>query len=454
MGRPAVLTSEQITWLQRNKAMSGGGPASVQPVAPPAGPDSSGLPRPMQADCKVVHNRVPGPENHLLCSTHGHIVDTQSRTIIALDLKDYLKRGLGGHHRGGRFAATHHTAVGTAPATPAHAAGPAGGTPAGAAPTAQTAHTPPAASRPAPTQPARDPSNGGSRAATPPATAAPAQPVAEQTAKEIDAVALQVMANQVVEYLHNHYNDLAEGVQATVNEWSVKIEKLKEAAPKEPGGLLSQLGSALASMTVLIFPELEVVKITMEVKEIADKGAEADQQKREAAEAKALFASKMAAKEALNRFAEEVRKEAKDSRAKLVTRVRTAVKDFAPPPDFNQQILKDMQNYTQEFAVKYLGIKIGDDYQPGAVAKVQQKLSSEIGHWLRQEYIEEHEAAQAGKDTLGFSSAYAQYLPPDVQKERLEAFFEDNPDFKIRIDKELADDYYDEFRKKVWGEKD
>jgi hypothetical protein len=440
-----MLTAEQVAWLQRNKAMSGGRSASVPRAAHPAAPASGGLPQPMQADCKVVHNRVPGPENHLLCATHGHIVDTQSRTIIARDLEDYLKRGLSGHHQGGQHAAVQHTALAGGPAaTSAHAPG---ATPAGAAPAAQPMHTPPAASHPAPAQPASaQPGNA------PPAAA---QPAADQTAKEVDAVALQVMANQVVEYLHNHYNDLAEGVQATVNEWSLKIEKLKEAAPKEPGGLLSQLGSALASMTVLIFPELEVVKITMEVKEIANKGEEADQQKREAAEAKALFASKMAAKEALNRFAEEVRKEVKGSRAKLVTKVRDAVKNFTPPPDFNQQILKDMQNYTQEFAVNYLGIKVGDDYQPGAVAKVQQKLAAEIGHWLKQEYIEEHEAVQANRDTLGLASGpYAQYLPPDVQKERLDAFFKDNPDFKIRIDKELADDYYDEFRKKVWGEKD
>jgi hypothetical protein len=35
---PTVLTSEQIAWLQRNKAMAGGGSASVPSAAPPAAP--------------------------------------------------------------------------------------------------------------------------------------------------------------------------------------------------------------------------------------------------------------------------------------------------------------------------------------------------------------------------------------------------------------------------------
>jgi hypothetical protein len=172
-----MLTAEQIAWLQRNKAMSGGRAASVPPATPLAAPASGGLPQPMQVDCRVVHNRVPGPENHLLCATHGHIVDTQSRTIIALDLQDYLKRGLGGHHQGDHYAPADRTApAGTPPATPVHAAGPAGARPAAAVPAAQPVHTPPAASQPAPAQPASAQPGGGPPAATQPAPAAPARP--------------------------------------------------------------------------------------------------------------------------------------------------------------------------------------------------------------------------------------------------------------------------------------
>jgi hypothetical protein len=150
------LTDDQIAWLQRNKMMSGGGSASGSAMATQsAAPALSGSPQQMQADCKVVRNRVPGPENHLLCVTHGHIVDTQSRTIIALDLKDYLNRGLGEQHQGGHGATAHQiTSAGTPPATLVHAARPTAATSADAAPAAQPAHAPPAASRQALAQPA------------------------------------------------------------------------------------------------------------------------------------------------------------------------------------------------------------------------------------------------------------------------------------------------------------
>lgn len=435
------LTEDQFVWLQRNKAMAGGGSASVAHATPTAAGQRSGaLLQSMTADCKVVHGKVPGPENHLLCVTHGHIVDVKARTIIAHDLKDYEARDLGGQHA----AASHdHPAPHQAP-------------PNAAAPAAQPPPAAPPSGAPlsGATNTAAQPSAGGHPAAPPgPAAVPPAASASGQTKKTIDAVAMQVIANQIVEYLHNQYVDLADAVAETTSRWSSQIDKLKEAAPKEPGSLLSQLGSALASLTVLVFPELEVVKITMEVKEIADKGAEADEKAKEAAEAKAVFAAKMQAKDALNRFAGEVKKEAREARSKLVARVRAAVKEFAPPPDFDDRILEDMDKYAQEFAVKYLGIKIGKDYDPGAVAKIQQKLGTEIGHWMKEQYIEEHELEKTSKQDPSFALMMT-YLPPDLKAEKMEEFFKDNPDIKARIDEELGDDYYDEFRKKVWGEKD
>jgi hypothetical protein len=50
------------------------------------------IPRPMQPDCKVVHGKVPGPANHVMCGTHGHILDTSAKQIIANDLADYQQR--------------------------------------------------------------------------------------------------------------------------------------------------------------------------------------------------------------------------------------------------------------------------------------------------------------------------------------------------------------------------
>jgi hypothetical protein len=47
---------------------------------------------PMQPDCKPVHGKVPGPPEHLLCQTHGHILDVNSGQIIAASLGEYKNR--------------------------------------------------------------------------------------------------------------------------------------------------------------------------------------------------------------------------------------------------------------------------------------------------------------------------------------------------------------------------
>ena len=53
--------------------------------------DEARLPQPMGADCQIVHGKVPGPPNHSLCGTHGHIIDTDSKMVIAHDLDEYRK---------------------------------------------------------------------------------------------------------------------------------------------------------------------------------------------------------------------------------------------------------------------------------------------------------------------------------------------------------------------------
>jgi hypothetical protein len=58
--------------------------------------DQSGkpVPRPLEADCKPEHGYVPGPKNHLLCATHGHVIDTDQGMIIAESVASYAKQGL------------------------------------------------------------------------------------------------------------------------------------------------------------------------------------------------------------------------------------------------------------------------------------------------------------------------------------------------------------------------
>jgi hypothetical protein len=47
------------------------------------------LPQPMSADCEIETGKVTGPANHVLCSTHGHVMDTASRTVIAHSIDEY-----------------------------------------------------------------------------------------------------------------------------------------------------------------------------------------------------------------------------------------------------------------------------------------------------------------------------------------------------------------------------
>jgi hypothetical protein len=44
---------------------------------------------PMLPDCKIVRGKVPGPANHVLCCTHGHVVDLNTRTLIAASVEHY-----------------------------------------------------------------------------------------------------------------------------------------------------------------------------------------------------------------------------------------------------------------------------------------------------------------------------------------------------------------------------
>jgi hypothetical protein len=69
--------------------------AGRQPAAPAANqsadpPLNMTRPRePMQPDCVIVHGKVPGPKNHVMCKTHGHILDSTAKTIVAANLAEY-----------------------------------------------------------------------------------------------------------------------------------------------------------------------------------------------------------------------------------------------------------------------------------------------------------------------------------------------------------------------------
>jgi hypothetical protein len=43
----------------------------------------------IQPDCRPKPGFVDGPKNHVLCATHGHVMDTKAGIIIAASVKDY-----------------------------------------------------------------------------------------------------------------------------------------------------------------------------------------------------------------------------------------------------------------------------------------------------------------------------------------------------------------------------
>lgn len=393
---------------------SGGAPERPDPwaTAPRPAP-STALPSPMQADCTPVHGKVRGPKNHVLCSKHGHVLDTDTHMVIAHDIRDYEARQLAG-----KVAAA-------------------------AAPIVQ------GMAKMAETLPFMGHASKG------PATSSPAAPVGGQSDAEKfqDTVAMRTVAHEVVEYLILQYMDLSDGIQETVDHWTGTIEKLKEAAPKEPGGLLSQLGSALLTATSIVFPELAVVKVALTVKDMSekvDKAQEADKDRAEAAKAKALFSSKMQAIEALHAFGTEVRKEARNTRGALMKRVNTALANYTPTPEIRKRLADDFEGFAGEFAKDHLGIKIGKDQDAGAVQKVQAQLSGQIGAWLKQQYVQEHEAAELMKGSEGMFVAYGAFTAEQVA-ERVQQYLKDHPDRKAEIDAELRGDYTKEFKKKVLG---
>ncbi len=57
--------------------------------------------QPMGKDCKPVRGKCPGPANHVLCSTHGHVLDTATGMIIAQSVAEYTKLYCGGGKGGG-----------------------------------------------------------------------------------------------------------------------------------------------------------------------------------------------------------------------------------------------------------------------------------------------------------------------------------------------------------------
>ncbi len=68
--------------------------ATPAPAAKPVKPPEI-FPRPMAKDCKIAPGKMQGPKELALCATHGHIIDTASKTIVYANLDAFKKKQAG-----------------------------------------------------------------------------------------------------------------------------------------------------------------------------------------------------------------------------------------------------------------------------------------------------------------------------------------------------------------------
>jgi hypothetical protein len=181
------------------------------------------LPKPMASDCKVVHGQCPGPNNHVLCQTHHHVLDTDTHMIIADSVADYVKHHMPkaaahGHESAGKGTPGQSTAANatqgaskTTQVPPTTHAGPA----AAAAP----ASGPPAASHPAGATSASGPSPSSAA----PAAGAPAAPAPDEAAITKGIGVVFVSAKDDLTARHGLIND---EIELWVNQSATMIENM------------------------------------------------------------------------------------------------------------------------------------------------------------------------------------------------------------------------------------
>lgn len=79
-----MLTEEQKSWIVGALGVDVGAVMGAVKTIAESLPGNAMLP-----DCKPVKGKVPGPAQHLLCATHGHVIDIKEKKIIAISLEQY-----------------------------------------------------------------------------------------------------------------------------------------------------------------------------------------------------------------------------------------------------------------------------------------------------------------------------------------------------------------------------
>ncbi len=151
-------TKQQISWISEHLGVDVAAVAGAVKTTVQSLPGNAMLP-----DCKPVKGKVQGPPQHLLCATHGHVLDIKEKKIIAISLDQYKSQKM------------------------------AGAKPEPAAPPAQAAPPP----------------------GLPAATAAPAQtsPNGAASSADADAAKVQAQAKQILNLMQSEAEDIA-SVQA------------------------------------------------------------------------------------------------------------------------------------------------------------------------------------------------------------------------------------------------
>jgi hypothetical protein len=83
-------TAEQTSWLSNFLGIDVGAMLGAVETIVQSKPGDAMLP-----DCKPVKGKVPGPAQHLLCATHGHVLDIKEKKIIAISLEQYKSQKMG-----------------------------------------------------------------------------------------------------------------------------------------------------------------------------------------------------------------------------------------------------------------------------------------------------------------------------------------------------------------------
>ncbi|MGD0431229.1 MAG: hypothetical protein ABSA58_09065, partial [Acetobacteraceae bacterium] len=83
-------TAEQNSWTSSFLGIDLGAVGDAIKTTVQSLPGSAMLP-----DCKPVKGKVPGPAEHLLCATHGHVLDIKEKKIIAISLEQDKSQKMG-----------------------------------------------------------------------------------------------------------------------------------------------------------------------------------------------------------------------------------------------------------------------------------------------------------------------------------------------------------------------